>query len=175
MNIKEMNFYSMASILKGKAKDIYLFFYGGLVVTGIVLLSFLCLDTLNTLEDEKGRLVLPDKAVAEVPSNLLQDKVAQIVSPRRLPDADDGRERFRIRPGVSDELLLLAPRATSSEKVVGILSSTQQVRSIAIIESGGAQKSYQIGERISGKSIILRILSDRVIINDNGYYASLIL
>ncbi|AGB84042.1 hypothetical protein D781_3848 [Serratia sp. FGI94] len=170
-----MRIYSMAIILKEKVKEIHLFLLGGGVVTGIVLFSLLCLDTWDLLKDQNGRLVLSENSFVEVPSNLLQDKLAQIARPRRLPDADDGRERFMVRPGVSDELLLLAPRATLSEKVVGILSSTQQTRCIAIIESDGAQKSYQVGEKISGKSTILRILSDRVIINDNGYYASLIL
>lgn len=173
MNIKEMNFHSMVSMLKGK--EILLFFYSGLTLTCVVLFSFLCRDTLNTLGDKKSRAVLPEKPVAEFPSSAVQEKIAQIASPQHLPDIDDEKERFRVRPGVSNDLLLLAPRATLSEKVVGILFSTQQTRSMAIIESGGTQKTYQVGEKISGKSIILRILSDRVIINDNGYYASLIL
>ncbi|OPJ99462.1 type II secretion system protein N [Serratia marcescens] len=175
MNIKEMNFYNLVSMLKVKEKGMPIFFYWGLILICVVLFPFLCLDTLNILGGEKRRPVLPEKSVAEFPSNLVQEKIAQVVSPQHLPDTDDDRERFRVRPGVSNELLLLAPRATLSEKVVGILFSTQQARSMAIIESGGTQKSYQVGEKISGKSIILRIFTDRVIINDNGYYASLLL
>lgn len=175
MNIREIKFYDITDLLSQSKKNLHLLYYGCLAVPVIILFVFSCQDTRATLNADQSRFILTERTDDDFPALLLQEQFAQFGNPHQLSEKNDGKERFRVRQNVSDELLLLAPRATLNEKIVGILFSTQQSRSIAIIESGGIQKSYLLGDKISGQFPVLRILTDRVIIDDNGFYAALFL
>lgn len=92
------------------------------------------------------------------------------------PPVTDTDKRFYIHEPIDDDALLLAaPRAQLAASLVGVLISSKPENTLAIIESAGKQVSYVPGDRIAGKFTILRILPDRVVINQNGFYAALIL
>ncbi|WP_052130908.1 type II secretion system protein N [Erwinia typographi] len=175
MNIREIKFYDITNLLNQSKKSLNLLFYGCLTLPAIAVFVFACLDTRQTLSADRTRFTFPESTEEDYPALSLQQQFAQLGNPRQLSEKKEGRERFRVGPNVSDELLLLAPRATLNEKIVGILFSTEQKRSIAIIDSGGTQKSYLLGDKIAGEFPVLRILTDRVIIDDNGFYAALFL
>jgi len=94
----------------------------------------------------------------------------------RQTSAIDGKERFRIGQSVDDDTLLLAaPRAKIRDSLVGILTSSNMEKNMVIIESAGKQTSYGLGDRIAGKFSVIRVFPDRVVINENGFYAALML
>jgi general secretion pathway protein C len=43
------------------------------------------------------------------------------------------------------------------------------------VDVSGKQASFGSGEKIAGESPVVKIFPDRVIINEDGYYASLML
>ncbi|MGE4775338.1 type II secretion system protein N [Yersinia enterocolitica] len=60
-------------------------------------------------------------------------------------------------------------------KLVGVLEHTKEEKSIAIIENSGKQNLYFVGDEIESDTgiIIVKILSDKIIINENKSYHSL--
>ena len=67
------------------------------------------------------------------------------------------------------------PPYTGFIKLVGILKYSEESNSIAILELNGKQNLYFVGDKIeNGTSItIIRILNDKVVINENESYYSL--
>jgi general secretion pathway protein C len=107
------------------------------------------------------------------PSKSDEKNVSELYSVTPLIDTKDP---FRVRDPIDDDdLLLTAPRAKSKDTLVGVLTSSNPEKNIAIIESGGKQLSYGLHDRIAGKLTILKIFHDRVVINENGSYANFIL
>lgn len=91
-------------------------------------------------------------------------------------DADADQERFRVtRKLASDTLLMTAPVAKLPMKVVGLLCDKGNHAGMAIIEASGRQQSYLSDSAINDIYPIIKIFPDRIIINENGFYAALIL
>lgn|GEM_PF-1010257 len=88
-----------------------------------------------------------------------------------------GEEGYRVRPqGITDQIIRDAPESRLAGKITGLLLSGNENKSLVIIERAGKQASYGIGERIiDSNAVILRILHDKILLNENGYYASMIL
>lgn len=110
------------------------------------------------------------------PSISLEKELLGLYGSATPASVTDSHERFRIQGSAADDALLLAaPRAKLRDSLVGVLISSNPAKNMAIIDSGGKQASYALSDRIDDKFIILRILPDRVVINENGFYAALIL
>ena len=110
------------------------------------------------------------------PSISLEKELLGLYGSTTPASVTDSHERFRIQGSAADDALLLAaPRAKLRDSLVGVLISSNPAKNMAIIDSGGKQASYALSDRIDDKFIILRILPDRVVINENGFYAALIL
>lgn len=90
-------------------------------------------------------------------------------------DASDNPYRVGYL-ATDDPLLFHAPSSTLAARVVGILSSSTHEKSIAIIEQKKHQSSYSQGEKMpDNNAVVIKIFDDRVIINHQGYYESLLL
>ncbi|AJI95029.1 type IV pilus biogenesis family protein [Yersinia ruckeri] len=75
-----------------------------------------------------------------------------------------------------DPLLFQAPNSKLAVSLVGILSSTVREKSIAIIEKNKHQQSYSLGDKLpENHAEVVKIFGDRVIINHQGNYESLLL
>ncbi|MGX5913332.1 type II secretion system protein GspC [Aliidiomarina sp. Khilg15.8] len=62
-----------------------------------------------------------------------------------------------------------APETTLNIRLVGLSASADALRSAAIIEQGGNQQTYIIGERIANsRATVEAIFPDRVILDNNG-------
>lgn len=62
-----------------------------------------------------------------------------------------------------------APETTLNIRLVGLTASADPLRSAAIVEQGGDQQTYIIGERIANsRATVEAIFSDRVILDNNG-------
>lgn len=110
------------------------------------------------------------------PSTSLEKELIGLYGSPTPASAIGNHDRFRIQGSAADDALLLdAPRAKLRDRLVGVLISSNPAKNMAIIDSGGKQASYVQSDRIGNKFIILRILPDRVVINENGFYAALIL
>jgi general secretion pathway protein C len=83
---------------------------------------------------------------------------------------------FRVNGKLaSDTLLMVAPVAKLTLKVVGLLCDKDNHAGMVIIEDSGRQQSYVSGEAINDTYPIMKIFSDRIVINENGFYAALML
>ncbi|HDL6961241.1 TPA: general secretion pathway protein GspC [Yersinia enterocolitica] len=90
-------------------------------------------------------------------------------------DASDNPYRVGYL-AADDPLLFHAPRSNLAVRVVGVLSSSIHEKSIAIIEQKKHQSSYSQGEKLpENHAVVIKIFDDRVIINHQGYYESLLL
>lgn len=89
----------------------------------------------------------------------------------------EGEPRFQVRtPLPDDQLLLQAPLAKVNVRIVGIVSSRNPHKAMVIIEENNQQNSHVIGDKIGNQQYeVVRILTDRIIINENGYYAALVM
>ena len=68
------------------------------------------------------------------------------------------------------------PRIKLNLKLVGLVASTLEEKSLAIIGNRGTQAVYGIGEKIDGTQVTLRyVLSDRVILENGGRDETLML
>ncbi|MBL3525159.1 general secretion pathway protein GspC [Serratia plymuthica] len=78
--------------------------------------------------------------------------------------------------GISDDVINNAPETRLAGKVTGLLFSDNPKHSLAIIERSGKQASYGMGDRIANSNVVvLRILQDKILLDENGYYALMIL
>lgn len=67
------------------------------------------------------------------------------------------------------EAALDAPETTLNIRLVGLTASADPLRSAAIVEQGGEQQTYIIGERIANsRATVEGIFADRVILDNNG-------
>lgn len=127
---------------------------------------------------EMTSILLPTPATqANQPSVVAEKDLAELYGGEAKPaEMGDTRERFRINGSTAnDSLLLAAPLAQRQDRVVGILTSSNPLKNIAIIDSTGKQMSYGVNDRINGMAAIIKIFEDRVVINENGFYAALVL
>ncbi|WP_249192867.1 type II secretion system protein N [Yersinia sp. Marseille-Q3913] len=62
------------------------------------------------------------------------------------------------------------PVYTGELKLVGILKHADETKSIAILKYNGQQKSYFIHDKVSDGITIVKILTDKILINDKGSY-----
>lgn len=85
--------------------------------------------------------------------------------------------RYKVRPqDITDEIINSAPESRLVGKITGLLLSSNENKSLVIIERSGKQNGYGIGDRIADSNVvILRILQNKILLNENGYYASMIL
>ncbi|WP_431223431.1 type II secretion system protein N [Serratia sp. L9] len=116
------------------------------------------------------------RAPAPFPDMALEKTLSGLYGSVARPTATDISTRFYIQGTIADDsLLLAAPRAKVRDNLVGVLMSSNPEKNMAIIESAGKQASYGLNDRIAGKFTILKIFQDRVVINENGFYATLVL
>lgn len=74
------------------------------------------------------------------------------------------------------EVITDAPKTSLSIVLTGIVASSAEQKGLAIIESGGSQETYELGEKIKGTSASLKeVYADRVIITNAGRYETLML
>lgn len=78
--------------------------------------------------------------------------------------------------GINDDVINNAPETRLAGKITGLLLSDNHKYSLVVIERAGKQASYGMGDRIADSNVvILRILQDKILLDENGYYASMIL
>ncbi|HGM5491622.1 TPA: type II secretion system protein N [Serratia fonticola] len=153
--------------------------YGAIGILLLGLASFLWMGwhILTFSAHDTEQIALPRaNTPSPFPSTSLEKELLGLYGSSTPPSVTDSHERFRIRgAAVDDALLLAAPRAKLRDSLVGVLISSDPAKNMAIIDSGGKQASYAPSDRIAEKFTILRILPDRVVINEHGFYAALIL
>lgn len=116
------------------------------------------------------------RAPAPFPDTALEKELIGLYGSVARPATTDVSKRFYIQGAIADDSLLMsAPRTKLKDSLVGVLMSSNSEKNMAIIESAGKQASYGPGDLIAGKFTILKIFQDRVVINENGLYAALIL
>ncbi|ADN74427.1 general secretion pathway protein C [Ferrimonas balearica DSM 9799] len=77
---------------------------------------------------------------------------------------------------VQRDLITDAPKTTLRILLTGLVASSVEERGIAIIESGGSQETYGIGDKIKGTNASLHeVYADRAIILNQGRYETLML
>ncbi|EPH7221580.1 TPA: type II secretion system protein N [Serratia marcescens] len=75
---------------------------------------------------------------------------------------------------IGAELLANAPEAAALGKITGLLFSDNAEKSLVIVEHGGKQTGYGVGDRLVGSNaVIVRILKNKILLDENGYYAAL--
>ncbi len=75
---------------------------------------------------------------------------------------------------IGAELLANAPEAAALGKITGLLFSDNAEKSLVIVEYGGKQTGYGVGDRLVGSNaVIVRILKNKILLDENGYYAAL--
>ncbi|MBY6187859.1 type II secretion system protein GspC [Marinobacter hydrocarbonoclasticus] len=90
------------------------------------------------------------------------------------PDATT--ESSKPAEPVQRDLITDAPKTTLRILLTGLVASSVEERGIAIIESGGSQETYGIGDKIKGTSASLHeVYADRAIILNQGRYETLML
>ena len=107
-------------------------------------------------DEASSQLALTELPLFKNKKNVLSDEWA--VGPDPLPDG----------------VLMNAPLAENAIKLTGTLAGSDCQKSIAIIEMNGIQRSYTCFDHLENNNQkIIRIFSDKVIIDNNGYYESL--
>ncbi len=111
----------------------------------------------------------------------LEDDIEKINSTSlfgRYEEARGGRPRgYKVSEGeISTELIDNVPESRSAGKITGLLFSDNAKKSMVIVEHAGKQTGYGVGERIAGSNaVILRILKNKILLDENGYYGTLVL
>ncbi|WP_227507654.1 type II secretion system protein N [Yersinia thracica] len=70
--------------------------------------------------------------------------------------------------------VLNSPLYTGTLKLVGVLEHTDEASSIVILELNGKQNLYLEGDEVEAITIV-KILKDRIIINENGGHYTLVI
>ncbi len=95
----------------------------------------------------------------------------------RYQEEKDGSNSSGYKVGMHDitpELMAKVPDSALVGKISGLLYSDNAQKSLVIIESAGKQAAYGVGDRLSeNNAIILRILQDKILLNEKGYYTTL--
>ncbi|CQH60196.1 type II secretion system protein N [Yersinia enterocolitica] len=91
--------------------------------------------------------------------------------------ADTVKDIYRVGYlSLEDPLVLQAPLSHLPLNLVGVLSSSVHENSLAIIEQNKRQRSYIQGDELTEhNAVIVKIFPDRIILNQQGYYKSLLL
>ncbi|MEE4409825.1 MULTISPECIES: type II secretion system protein N [unclassified Serratia (in: enterobacteria)] len=93
----------------------------------------------------------------------------------RQGDRNNGMSYKISSQGLNDDVINNAPETRLAGRITGLLLSDDHKHSLVIIERAGKQASYGMGDRIAGSNlVILRILQDKILLDENGYYASMI-
>ncbi|MCG9697912.1 type II secretion system protein GspC [Shewanella sp. Isolate11] len=75
-----------------------------------------------------------------------------------------------------EDIITDAPKTSLSIQLTGVVASTAQQKGLAVIESGGSQNTYSLGDKIKGTSASLKeVYADRIIISNSGRYETLML
>ncbi|MGF6190042.1 type II secretion system protein N [Serratia sp. 2723] len=172
-----LSMHKTLSVLCHQKVDISAYGAIGILLLGLGSFLWMGWQTMISPDTNIEQIILPrSNAPSPFPSSSLQEELIGLYGSTTPSSATGSQERFHIHgSGADDTLLLAAPRAKLRDSLVGVLISSNPAKSTAIIESGGKQVSYGISDRIAGKFTVLRILPDRVVINENGFYAALIL
>ncbi|CAI1070670.1 type II secretion system protein N [Serratia quinivorans] len=102
--------------------------------------------------------------------------LSELFYPKGDSEVSAEQGRFRVHGKLAgDDLLMAAPVAKLTLKVVGLLCDKDNHAGMVIIEVSGRQQSYVSGEAINDTYPIIKIFSDRIVINENGFYAALML
>lgn len=76
---------------------------------------------------------------------------------------------------LTDEFFLSCPVAKVSARVVGLVSDVNHSKDIAIIRYRGKEASYSVSDALDKEVNIVRIFRDRVIVDEHGYCAALLM
>ncbi|MGB8667480.1 MAG: type II secretion system protein N, partial [Serratia inhibens] len=94
----------------------------------------------------------------------------------RRGDRNNGMSYKISSQEINDDVINNAPETRLAGRITGLLLSDNHKRSLVIIERAGKQASYGMGDRIADSNVvILRILQDKILLDENGYYASMVL
>lgn len=76
---------------------------------------------------------------------------------------------------LTDDFYLSCPVAKVSASVVGLVSGNNNSKDIAVITYGGKEASYSVSDALDKEVNIVRIFRDRVIVDEHGYCAALLM
>lgn len=94
-----------------------------------------------------------------------QQQVEKVASDNRLG---------ACKPTESDDFYLTVPKADTAASVRALVLSTQSSLSVAVIDIAGQQQLFSQGDTLTnGGGEIVRILTDRVILRDDGHCSAL--
>ncbi|VEI17127.1 Cholera toxin secretion protein epsC [Serratia plymuthica] len=91
-------------------------------------------------------------------------------------EGNNGKSYKVSSQGINDDVINNAPETRLAGKITGLLFSDNHKHSLVIIERSGKQASYGMDDRIANSNVVvLRILQDKILLDENGYYALMIL
>ncbi|GAA4891324.1 type II secretion system protein GspC [Ferrimonas pelagia] len=94
----------------------------------------------------------------------------------KLFGTPDAKPEVATPEPVARDLITDAPKTSLRILLTGLVASSIEERGIAIIESGGSQETYSIGEKIKSTNASLHeVYADRAIILNQGRYETLML
>nr|WP_301286124.1 type II secretion system protein N [Serratia nevei] len=159
-------------------------------MTDLFILLF-CLVNLVFMLHQGGRMLAIDNAsVAQRPENARgpagriafpqEDDIGEINGAHwfgRYQAAKNGEKARGYKVGewaIGAELLANAPEAAALGKIAGLLFSDNAKKSLVIVEHGGKQTGYGVGDRLAGSNaVIVWIVKNKILLDENGYYATL--
>ena len=112
--------------------------------------------------------------------NQLQKNLSNLFKPRHSPPSltqqQANSQRYALTEGHStDSFYLSCPPAQLAARVVGLLSSDNIHKNMAVIDYRGTGASYSVADSLDKGINIVRIFPDRVIVNEHGYCAALLM
>ncbi|WP_279329091.1 type II secretion system protein N [Serratia marcescens] len=159
-------------------------------LTDLLILLF-CLINLAFMLQLGWRVVAGDGAPVEPSRENARGPVRHSVFPQeddigkindahwfgRYQAAKNGEKAQGYKVGewaIGAELLANAPEAAALGKIAGLLFSDNAKKSLVIVEHGGKQTGYGVGDRLAGSNaVIVRIVKNKILLDENGYYATL--
>lgn len=88
--------------------------------------------------------------------------------------ADSDRYVIKMN-NLTDDFYLSCPMAKVSASVVGLVSGDNNRKDIAIIRYQGKEASYSVSDALAKEVNIVRIFRDRVIVDEHGHCAALLM
>lgn len=133
----------------------------------LLLTALLAVVALWWLAQLTWRVLTPADTVVIPPNN----QVSRTSAPQIRVGALQALNLFgdRAAQETTTETALNAPETTLNVRLVGLVASSRQERSAAIIEQGGSQRTYIVGEQIgNSRARVEQILPDRVLLDNGG-------
>lgn len=133
----------------------------------LLLTALLLLVALWWLAQLTWRVLTPADTPVTAPQTVQQHNAATTINVSALQALNIFGDR--AADAGSTQTALDAPETTLNVRLVGLVASDRPERSAAIIEQGGSQQTYIIGERIgNSRASVEQILPDRVLLDNGG-------